>query len=51
MARRRMDMREAGGRVGGIDGGPESGELLIAAAPSVYDELETLLSEAGAASG
>ena len=44
-------VREAGGRVGGVDGGPESGELLIAAAPSVYDELEALLSEAGAAAG
>lgn len=44
-------VREAGGRVGGVGGGPESGELLIAAAPSVYDELDALLAEAGAASG
>ena len=44
-------VREAGGRGGGVGGGPESGELLIAAAPSVYDELDALLAEAGAASG
>ena len=44
-------VREAGGRVGGVGGGPESGELLIAAAPSVYDELEAILAEAGAAAG
>ena len=44
-------VREAGGLVGGVDGGPESGELLVAAAPSVYDELLELLLAAGAARG
>jgi myo-inositol-1(or 4)-monophosphatase len=43
--------REAGGRVGGVNGGPESGELLVAAAPSVYDGLLELLLSAGAATG
>jgi myo-inositol-1(or 4)-monophosphatase len=43
--------REAGGRVGGVNGGPESGELLVAAAPSVYDGLLELLLAAGAATG
>ncbi|MGR0219695.1 inositol monophosphatase family protein [Agromyces sp. ZXT2-6] len=40
-------VREAGGRVGGPDGGPESDRLLLAAAASVYDELAALLREAG----
>lgn len=44
-------VREAGGRVGGVDGGRESGELLVAAAPSVYDGLLELLLDAGAARG
>ena len=44
-------VREAGGLVGGVDGGPESGELLVAAAPSVYDGLLELLLAAGAARG
>jgi myo-inositol-1(or 4)-monophosphatase len=44
-------VREAGGLVGGVDGGPESAELLVAAAPSVYDGLLELLLAAGAGRG
>jgi myo-inositol-1(or 4)-monophosphatase len=40
-------VREAGGRVGGTDGGRESSRLLVAAAPSVYGELAELLRDAG----
>ena len=44
-------VREAGGLVGGVDGGPESAELFVAAAPSVYDGLLELLLAAGAGRG
>ncbi|MEI5584344.1 MULTISPECIES: inositol monophosphatase family protein [unclassified Agromyces] len=40
-------VREAGGWVGGPDGGRESDRLLVAAAPSVFDELAALLRDAG----
>lgn len=40
-------VREAGGRVGGPDGGRESDRLLLAAAPSLYDGLAALLRDAG----
>ncbi|MDQ0894616.1 myo-inositol-1(or 4)-monophosphatase [Agromyces ramosus] len=39
--------REAGARVGGLGGGPESFELLVAAAPALYAELATALIDAG----
>jgi myo-inositol-1(or 4)-monophosphatase len=39
--------REAGALVGGPGGGPENGELLIAAAPGLYEELAAALREAG----
>jgi myo-inositol-1(or 4)-monophosphatase len=39
--------REAGARVGGIGGGPESAELLVAAAPELYEELRAALIDAG----
>ncbi len=39
---------EAGIRVAGIDGGPADSHLLIAAAPSVWDELRDVLEAAGA---
>jgi myo-inositol-1(or 4)-monophosphatase len=35
--------REAGARVGGLRGRPESGDLLVAAAPGVFDALHDLL--------
>ena len=38
--------REAGAIIGGPDGGPEGSELLVAAAPSIYDELAALVAEA-----
>ncbi|GAA1061597.1 inositol monophosphatase family protein [Agromyces bracchium] len=41
-------VREAGGRVGGLGGAAESDRMLIAAAPSLFDELAALLEEAGA---
>ena len=49
-------VREAGGVVGGVGvggagGAVESSELLVAAPPSVYDELLALVVEAGAATG
>ncbi|MBM7503297.1 inositol monophosphatase family protein [Agromyces aurantiacus] len=44
-------VREAGGRVGGAGGAPESADLLVAGGPSVYDELLALVVEAGAAAG
>lgn len=40
--------REAGARVGGPGGGRENSELLIAAAPALYEELAAALREAGA---
>jgi myo-inositol-1(or 4)-monophosphatase len=40
--------REAGAIVGGSDGGPESSELLVAAAPSLYEEFAALVAEARA---
>jgi myo-inositol-1(or 4)-monophosphatase len=39
--------REAGALVGGPGGGPENGELLVAAAPGLYEELRAALREAG----
>ena len=39
--------REAGARLGGLRGGRESSELLIAAAPGLYEELAGALREAG----
>jgi myo-inositol-1(or 4)-monophosphatase len=39
---------ETGVRVGGIDGGPADSDLLIAAAPSVWEELRDVLEHAGA---
>ena len=39
--------REAGALVGGPGGGPENGELLVAAAPGLYEELAAALREAG----
>jgi myo-inositol-1(or 4)-monophosphatase len=39
--------REAGAVVGGPGGGPENGELLVAAAPGLYEELTAALREAG----
>ncbi|GGI44758.1 myo-inositol-1(or 4)-monophosphatase [Agromyces flavus] len=44
-------LREAGGRVGGVGGAPESSELLVAAAPSIFDELLSLVVDAGGATG
>lgn len=35
--------REAGARVGGLDGGPEGRRLLLAAEPELYDTLEPLI--------
>jgi len=40
---------EAGARVGDLAGGPPSSEFLLAAPPALYDQLATLLREAGAA--
>jgi len=40
--------REAGARIGGPGGGRENSELLIAAAPGLYEELAAALREAGA---
>ncbi|MCK8608353.1 inositol monophosphatase family protein [Agromyces sp. C10] len=40
-------VREAGGRVGGPHGGRENERLLLAAAPSVFDQLAALLHDAG----
>ena len=37
--------REAGVIISGPDGGPESSELLVAAAPSVYEEFAALIAE------
>jgi myo-inositol-1(or 4)-monophosphatase len=37
--------REAGARVGGLDGGPEGRRLLLAAAPGLYEALEPLVAE------
>jgi myo-inositol-1(or 4)-monophosphatase len=37
--------REAGARVGGLRGRPESGALVLAAAPGVFDALHDLLAE------
>jgi myo-inositol-1(or 4)-monophosphatase len=39
--------REAGARVGGLRGGRENSELLVAAAPRLYEELAVALREAG----
>jgi myo-inositol-1(or 4)-monophosphatase len=39
--------REAGARVGGLRGGRENSELLVAAAPGLYEELAVALREAG----
>ena len=39
--------REAGARIGGPGGGAESTELLVAAAPGLYDELTAALRSAG----
>jgi myo-inositol-1(or 4)-monophosphatase len=39
--------REAGARVGGIGGGVESKELIVAAAPGLYEELAAALRAAG----
>ena len=39
--------REAGARVGGLRGGPESSDLLVAAAPDLYDAFAALLRTAG----
>jgi myo-inositol-1(or 4)-monophosphatase len=36
-------VREAGGRVGGLNGTPESPELVIAAAPDLFEALHDLL--------
>ncbi|MFC9918402.1 inositol monophosphatase family protein [Agromyces binzhouensis] len=41
-------VREAGGRVGGLGGAGESDRMLVAAAPSLFDDLTALLEEAGA---
>lgn len=41
-------VREAGGRVGGLAGAPESDRMLVAAPPSLFGELAELLEEAGA---
>ncbi|GAA1055478.1 inositol monophosphatase [Agromyces luteolus] len=41
-------VREAGGRVGGLGGVAESDRMLVAAAPSLFDDLAALLEEAGA---
>jgi myo-inositol-1(or 4)-monophosphatase len=40
--------REAGARVGDLDGGPASTQFTLAAAPEVFGPLEALLSAAGA---
>jgi myo-inositol-1(or 4)-monophosphatase len=40
--------REAGARVGGLRGQPESSDLVVAAAPGVFDALHDLLVELGA---
>ncbi|WP_242587349.1 inositol monophosphatase family protein [Streptomyces sp. MST-110588] len=40
--------REAGARTGGRPGEPASGELVLAASPGVFEELEPLLDELGA---
>ncbi|MFF2050350.1 inositol monophosphatase family protein [Leifsonia sp. NPDC058194] len=37
--------REAGARVGGLDGGPEGSRLLLAAAPDLYEKLEPTMQE------
>jgi myo-inositol-1(or 4)-monophosphatase len=39
--------REAGARVGGPGGGPESSELLVAAPPGLYEELAAALRDSG----
>lgn len=39
--------REAGARIGGPGGGPENGELLVAAVPGLYEELAEALRAAG----
>lgn len=39
--------REAGARIGGLGGGPESSELVVAAAPELYAELAAALTDAG----
>ncbi|WP_173922803.1 inositol monophosphatase family protein [Agromyces sp. Marseille-P2726] len=39
--------REAGARIGGIGGGVESQELIVAAAPGLYEELADALRSAG----
>ncbi|MFF2273450.1 inositol monophosphatase family protein [Agromyces sp. NPDC058136] len=41
-------VREAGARVGGARGGAEGAELVLAAAPGLYEELESALAAAGA---
>ncbi|RXZ41493.1 inositol monophosphatase family protein [Agromyces binzhouensis] len=41
-------VREAGGRVGGLGGAAESDRMLVAAPPSLFDDLTALLGEAGA---
>jgi myo-inositol-1(or 4)-monophosphatase len=39
---------EAGARVGDLDGGPPSGRFVLAAAPTIWDELADVLRSAGA---
>jgi myo-inositol-1(or 4)-monophosphatase len=39
--------REAGARVGGLRGGPEGSELLVASAPDLYDAFTQLLRDSG----
>ncbi|MRX43282.1 inositol monophosphatase family protein [Agromyces kandeliae] len=41
-------VREAGGRVGGLGGAAESDRMLVAAAPSLFEDLTALLEQAGA---
>ena len=40
---------EAGALLGGLDGGPARPDALVAAAPGVFEALQALLIEAGAA--
>jgi fructose-1,6-bisphosphatase/inositol monophosphatase family enzyme len=43
-------LREAGGRLAGLDGPPEPPALVLASGPALFEDLRALLIEAGAAS-
>lgn len=42
---------EAGGRIGGLHGAPPSDQLVISAAPAIFDALHNMLASAGADQG